>query len=66
MLSAAPPNTAIILTRSSAGISTRHTLALVNRGHATFADIEALQSEIISTVQAKFNITLEREPVLLA
>ena len=49
-----------------AGISTRHTLALVNRGHATFADIEALQSEIISTVQAKFNITLEREPVLLA
>ena len=49
-----------------AGISTRHTLALVNRGHATFADIEALQAEIVSTVHAKFNITLEREPVLLA
>jgi len=49
-----------------AGISTRHTLALVNRHNATFADIQSLESEIITTVQAKFAITLEREPVLLA
>ena len=49
-----------------AGISTRHTLALVNRGQATFADIEHLEAEIIHGVQQKFNITLEREPVLLS
>jgi UDP-N-acetylmuramate dehydrogenase len=49
-----------------AGISTRHTLALVNRDHATFADIQALESQIIATVHQKFAITLEREPVLLA
>jgi len=49
-----------------AGISTRHTLALVNRQNATFADIQVLESHIIATVQAKFAITLEREPVLLA
>jgi UDP-N-acetylmuramate dehydrogenase len=49
-----------------AGISTRHTLALVNRNHATFADIAALESQIVATVHQKFAITLEREPVLLA
>jgi len=49
-----------------AGISTRHTLALVNRGHASFADIERLETEIVHGVQQKFGITLEREPVLLA
>jgi len=49
-----------------AGISTRHTLALVNRNHATFADIQALETEIIAAVQAKFHVALEREPVLLA
>jgi len=49
-----------------AGISSRHTLALVNRGHATFADIQALEAQIIATVQNKFGIKLEREPVLLA
>jgi UDP-N-acetylmuramate dehydrogenase len=49
-----------------AGISTRHTLALVNRNHTTFADIAALEAQIIATVQTKFGITLEREPVLLA
>jgi len=49
-----------------AGISTRHTLALVNRGQATFADIEHLEAEIVRGVRQKFNITLEREPVLLA
>ena len=48
------------------GISSRHTLALVNRGHASFADVERLQQQIISTVKEKFGIELEREPVLLA
>ncbi len=49
----------------AAGISSRHTLALINRGNATFADIERLQNCIIATVRERFGITLEREPVLL-
>jgi UDP-N-acetylmuramate dehydrogenase len=48
-----------------AGISTRHTLALTNRGGATFADVERLQDEIVRRVRERFGITLEREPVLV-
>jgi UDP-N-acetylmuramate dehydrogenase len=48
-----------------ARISTRHTLALTNRGGATFADVERLQDEIVSGVHARFGIVLEREPVLV-
>jgi UDP-N-acetylmuramate dehydrogenase len=48
-----------------AGISTRHTLALTNRGGATSADIERLQEQIVSAVRERFGIVLEREPVLL-
>ena len=48
-----------------AGISTRHTLALTNRGGATFADVERLQNEIVRGVRERFGITLEREPVLV-
>jgi UDP-N-acetylmuramate dehydrogenase len=49
----------------AAGISTRHTLALTNRGGATCADIERLQDQIVRGVSERFGITLEREPVLL-
>jgi len=49
----------------AAGLSTRHTLALVNRGDATCADMERLQNHIIAAVFDKFGLTLEREPVLL-
>jgi UDP-N-acetylmuramate dehydrogenase len=49
----------------AAGISTRHTLALTNRGGATSADIEGLQQEIVRGVEERFGILLEREPVLL-
>jgi UDP-N-acetylmuramate dehydrogenase len=48
-----------------AGISTRHTLALTNRGGATFADVERLQDEIVRGVLARFGIALQREPVLV-
>jgi UDP-N-acetylmuramate dehydrogenase len=48
-----------------AGISSRHTLALVNRGGATAEEILALAEAIKSAVQARFGIELEREPVLL-
>jgi UDP-N-acetylmuramate dehydrogenase len=49
----------------AAGISSRHTLALVNRGGAKAADIFALRDRILSEVAAKFGIELEPEPVLL-
>ena len=46
-------------------ISSRHTLALTNRGGATFADVMALQDEIAAGVGRKFGVQLEREPVVL-
>lgn len=49
----------------AAGVSTRHTLALVNRGGARAADIFALRDRIMTTVEARFGIRLEPEPVLL-
>ena len=49
----------------AAGISTRHTLALVNLGGATAGEILALASRITDAVEARFGIRLEREPVLV-
>ncbi len=49
----------------NAGISSKHTLALINRGGATCADIAALRQRIVSTVLERFGITLEQEPVSL-
>ncbi|HSE28270.1 MAG TPA: UDP-N-acetylmuramate dehydrogenase [Gemmatimonadales bacterium] len=48
-----------------ARISHRHTLALVNAGGST-ADLLALATSIREGVRARFGVTLEREPVLLA
>ena len=48
-----------------AGISSRHTLALINRGGATALDIHALRDEIVHTVEARFGIRLQQEPVEL-
>ncbi|MGC2638011.1 MAG: UDP-N-acetylmuramate dehydrogenase [Acidobacteriaceae bacterium] len=47
----------------AAGISTRHTLALVNRGGATAKEILSLRDQIVAGVAAKFRIVLEPEPV---
>lgn len=52
-------------TRGAAGVSSRHTLALVNRGGATASDIVALATEIRSAVEDRFGIQLEIEPVQL-
>jgi UDP-N-acetylmuramate dehydrogenase len=52
-------------TAGAAGISSRHTLALVNRGGATASDIERLQNRIQDGVWVKFGVELEREPVKL-
>ena len=47
----------------AAGISSRHTLALINRGGATAAEIIALADAIREAVEARFGIQLEMEPV---
>jgi UDP-N-acetylmuramate dehydrogenase len=51
--------------RGAAAISSRHTLALTNRGGASSADILALALEIAAAVQSRFGIRLEMEPVMV-
>jgi UDP-N-acetylmuramate dehydrogenase len=49
-----------------AGISSRHTLALVNRtGSATCSDLLALRDHIAAEVLRRFGIRLEQEPILM-
>jgi UDP-N-acetylmuramate dehydrogenase len=48
-----------------AGISTKHTLALINRGDAAAAEIMALADKIRAAVAQRFGIQLQMEPVLL-
>jgi UDP-N-acetylmuramate dehydrogenase len=48
-----------------AGISSRHTLALINRGRATATDIFRLRDAIQLEVKRRFHIELEQEPVQL-
>ena len=47
------------------GLSTKHTLALTNRGGATTADLLALAREVRDGVRDRFGITLRNEPVIL-
>ena len=49
----------------TARVSTKHTLALTNRGSATAADVLALARSVRAAVQQAFDITLEPEPVLV-
>ncbi|MGZ5402496.1 MAG: UDP-N-acetylmuramate dehydrogenase, partial [Aeromicrobium sp.] len=49
----------------AARLSTKHTLALTNRGHATTADLLDLARQIRAGVVARFGITLVNEPVLV-
>lgn len=49
-----------------AAISSKHTLAIVNRGEATAAGILALRDEIRKRVLAQFGILLEQEPVYVS
>ncbi|MEU6681889.1 UDP-N-acetylmuramate dehydrogenase [Streptomyces sp. NPDC046832] len=46
-----------------ARISTKHTLALTNRGSATTEDLLALAREVVAGVHEAFGITLVNEPV---
>ena len=48
-----------------AALSTKHTLALTNRGEATAADIVALARAIRDGVRDAFGVTLVPEPILI-
>jgi UDP-N-acetylmuramate dehydrogenase len=48
-----------------ARISTKHTLALTNRGGATTADVIALARQVVVGVRSAFEIDLDHEPVLV-
>jgi UDP-N-acetylmuramate dehydrogenase len=52
-------------TMGNAGLSTKHVLAIVNRGRATAAEIIALRDTVVREVEARFGIRLEQEPVTL-
>lgn len=49
----------------AAGLSTRHALAVTNRGGATCADVLRLEEHVRLGVFERFGVRLEREPVLL-
>jgi UDP-N-acetylmuramate dehydrogenase len=46
-------------------ISSKHTLALTNRGAGTTAELLALAREIAAGVEARFGVALEPEPTLV-
>lgn len=48
-----------------ASLSTKHTLALTNRGDATAKDLLALAREVRDGVRARFGIELHNEPLLI-
>jgi UDP-N-acetylmuramate dehydrogenase len=48
-----------------AALSTKHTLALTNRGGATAEDLLAVAREVRAGVLSTFGLTLEPEPVLV-
>ncbi len=48
-----------------AALSTKHTLALSNRGGATAEDLVRLAREVRDGVRAAFGVQLEPEPVLV-
>jgi UDP-N-acetylmuramate dehydrogenase len=53
------------LSRGPVGISSKHALAIVNRGGAKAADIIALKQEIERRVAEQFGIILRPEPVFV-
>jgi UDP-N-acetylmuramate dehydrogenase len=52
-------------TRGNAGLSSKHALALVNRGGATAQDILDLMREIRTRVHEQFQIELQPEPIFV-
>ena len=52
-------------TMGHAGLSSKHVLAIINRGGATASEILALRDAIVTAVHARTAIRLEQEPVML-
>ena len=50
---------------AAARVSSKHTLALVNTGTATAADLLGLAREIVAGVRAAYGVTLTPEPILV-
>lgn len=53
------------LTMGRAGLSSKHVLAIVNRGGATAGEVMALRNAVSTGVWEKTGIRLEQEPVML-
>lgn len=51
--------------RGKVGISSKHTLAIINRGGATAAEVVTLKAEIQAEVKKKFDIDLVTEPIFV-
>ncbi len=51
--------------RGNVGLSSRHTLAIVNRGGAAASEVVGLAREIRERVHARFGVTLVPEPVFV-
>jgi len=51
--------------RGTAGISTKHALALTSRSGGSTADVLALAAEVRTGVKERFGVVLEPEPVLV-
>ena len=51
--------------RDRVGLSTRHALALINRGGASAADVAALGRDIQAAVESKWTIQLDPEPTFV-
>jgi UDP-N-acetylmuramate dehydrogenase len=51
--------------RGAVGISSKHTLAIINRGGATSKQIVELKNEIVARVEERFGVTLQPEPIFL-
>jgi UDP-N-acetylmuramate dehydrogenase len=51
--------------RGNVGISTKHSLALVNRGGATTAELVAFAREIAAGVRERFGVELHPEPIFV-
>jgi UDP-N-acetylmuramate dehydrogenase len=51
--------------RGNVGLSSRHTLAIVNRGGAAASDVVALAREVRARVHDRFGVTLVPEPVFV-
>jgi UDP-N-acetylmuramate dehydrogenase len=49
-----------------AALSTKHTLAITNRGNATSADVSELADHIVAGVKAKFDIELKPEATFIS